>query len=59
MGGTAASDRALRFLAQPSLFLLLGLVGLIVVYPFLETSKTGRAGLNALNIGALAGKRRD
>lgn len=39
----------LRFLAQTSLLLLLALVGVILAYPFLETSDAGRAGLNAIN----------
>jgi hypothetical protein len=43
-------NRALHFLAQPSLLLLLALGGTILVYPFLESSRLGRAGVSALNI---------
>jgi hypothetical protein len=45
--------RAVRFLAQPSLLLLLTLCGVILVYPFLETSRAGRASLSAINIGLM------
>jgi hypothetical protein len=45
--------RTLRFLVQPSLLLLLTLVGAIVAYPFLETSDIGRASLNAINIAVM------
>jgi len=48
-----AVNRPLRFLAQPSLLLLLVLGAVILVYPFLETSNIGRAGLSAINIGLM------
>src|SRR5215510_1581877 len=48
--GTGDVNRALQFLAQPSLLLLLGLGGAILAYPFLEASPVGRAGLSAVNI---------
>jgi len=53
MDHTAGVRRALRFLAQPSLLLLIALGGVIVAYPFLETSNVGRAGLSAINIGLM------
>jgi hypothetical protein len=46
-------SRALRFLAQPSLLLLLALVGTILVYPFLEASDIGRASVSAINIAVM------
>lgn len=45
--------RTLRFLTQPSLLLLLALVGTILAYPFLETSDVGRAGVSAINIAVM------
>lgn len=46
-------NRALHFLSQPSLMLLLALGGTIVVYPFLETSDVGRASLSTINVAVM------
>ena len=46
-------NRALGFVEQPSVLLLLALVGTICAYPFLETSDLGRAGLSTLQIVVL------
>ena len=46
-------NRALHFLALPSLRLLLALGAAILAYPFLETSKVGRVGLSAVQIGIM------
>ena len=46
-------SRVLHFLTQPSLLLLLGFAGIILAYPFLETSNVGRAAMSAINIGVM------
>lgn len=46
-------SRGLRFVTQPSLLLLLAFAGIILAYPFLETSDVGRAAMSTLNIGAM------
>lgn len=46
-------NRIPRLLLQPSLLLMLALLGVLLAYPFLETSNAGRVALSTINIAVM------